>query len=809
MKVDLIYAGCLNFSKAEEIIVKVYGENLKCNYADSDDKLLQLIADSDSDVVITIGDKNGRELNVPDCFCSALNSNYDKMRQTALLKLPTYKEILCQGEVIGFYKIINSRIYILINNINEENTDFLEALYNGLLMALKEKEQQSESFSHLNEELENVLHLSDGNNNVREERTVPKHSLYSSTGNSKRISFEKSKDVNVVTRKGTFTKKAIAVFALLLVISFSYVLALYYLVQPMKYDSVAAFCQNLYGSQTKESAPAGYLIRFTSLFKANKEVGGWIIVPATDISCPVVYSTDDFYDNHLFDGSQNRFGTLHFSKNQKRDEFNYNTVIYGNNSGEKRGFSNLTKYLERQFFEQAATIEMNTVSDLNNWKAFSVIEYDSSKFDPSLNEFFDEEEFSRFLNCLQQYSAFNTSMDVKGNDRILTLITNHKSENGDSLAVVFRQVRNKEKDDRYNNVIAEVNKDVKTAEEFKAENFQVIANVEPTIISTTFAQPESEATTVISTNSTTTKNITTAATVATTKEKAAEKTTKKPTEATKPKATKPPENNGKVISVYNSNLGKRVTDDAVAIVAQIVQAEMGSSFSVEALKAQAVASYTYLLYYGAGNGKYPSVAMRDAPNKVLNAVKAVQGETITYNGKLCNAKYSATSAGKTANCEDVWNDDLPYLRSVDSSVEKSLSGFNTTRTYKASDIAKWVKDEYNIDLNKVKDKNKWLTCTYDSNELYVKSLSLGGLKSVRGFDFRVNLVTKSRAGSSKLLRSHAFNIKYISSDDCFVFDVFGYGHGVGLSQNGANIYAKNGWSYKQILEHYYPGAKLS
>ena len=236
---------------------------------------------------------------------------------------------------------------------------------------------------------------------------------------------------------------------------------------------------------------------------------------------------------------------------------------------------------------------------------------------------------------------------------------------------------------------------------------------------------------------------------------------------------------------------------------------MGSSYELEALKAQAVAAYTYMLYSGAADGKAPSAPMKTAGSRAIQAANAVAGQTITYNGQLCNAVYSATSAGKTANCNEVWTADLPYLRSVDSAVDESVSNFKTTRVYTASNIAKWVKSEYGVDLTTVKDKTKWFSCTYDANKLYVKTVSLGGLKSVKGINLRYDLFTSSRTGSSNTLRSHAFTVSYSSSNDSFTFTVKGYGHGVGLSQTGANQYAKKGWSYAEILKHYYKGVTLS
>ena len=66
----------------------------------------------------------------------------------------------------------------------------------------------------------------------------------------------------------------------------------------------------------------------------------------------------------------------------------------------------------------------------------------------------------------------------------------------------------------------------------------------------------------------------------------------------------------------------------------------------------------------------------------------------------------------------------------------------------------------------------------------------------------------SRVGASNVLRSSAYTIAYNESEDVFIFTVKGYGHGVGMSQAGANQYAKNGWTYDEILKHYFTGITL-
>lgn len=263
-------------------------------------------------------------------------------------------------------------------------------------------------------------------------------------------------------------------------------------------------------------------------------------------------------------------------------------------------------------------------------------------------------------------------------------------------------------------------------------------------------------------------------------------------------------------TVTNQFTGSVVQGSAVDIVAQVIEAEMGSSFNLEALKAQAVATYTYLYYNGAaGDSSDASAPMKTAGARATQAAQAVAGQVLTYNGQICNSLYFAMSAGKTTRSADVWGGDMPYLVSVDSSVDSQCSQFQTTRTYSAATIADCVMKQYGVDLNTVADKSLWIQPTYDATGLYVKTVNFGGLASDTGYHLRTNVLTSSRVGASNVLRSHAFTVSYDAASDSFTFVVKGYGHGVGMSQEGANLYAASGWSYEQILSHYYPGTTLS
>ena len=247
--------------------------------------------------------------------------------------------------------------------------------------------------------------------------------------------------------------------------------------------------------------------------------------------------------------------------------------------------------------------------------------------------------------------------------------------------------------------------------------------------------------------------------------------------------------------------GAIIKGDYMDIIPAIVEAEMGSGFSKEALKAQAVAAYCWLINAGSQSGSAPSVPMKTASDKVESACREVYGVKVKYKGETAQTYYYAISAGYTANCKDVWWADIPYLRAVKSEGDEDYSGFKTTVKYSASELKSRVKDTYGVSLSGV-SKSEWFKITHDENNAYVRSVNIGGKKSVSGSSFRDSLLQYE-------LRSTAFAVKYNKSSDTFTFTVRGWGHGVGLSQVGANYYAKKGWSYTDILTHYYPGTTVS
>lgn len=256
--------------------------------------------------------------------------------------------------------------------------------------------------------------------------------------------------------------------------------------------------------------------------------------------------------------------------------------------------------------------------------------------------------------------------------------------------------------------------------------------------------------------------------------------------------------------------GDVVSGKAIDIVSGIVAREVGGSFAPEAIKAQAVAAYTYIKYFNL-RGSSPSAMLADASDSIKVLVGSVIGQAIYYNGEVIQATYSASSAGCTASSVNVWGTDLPYLRSVYCELDAQYDpNYGKTKTFTSSDIKARVYSTTGISLSG--DPWAWFTIDDRTEGKYVGNMSIGGYHtyidsygdtvSITGRVFRERIMGFD-------IRSSAFDISYDSASDEFTVTTYGYGHGVGMSQNGANALATyRNYDYIQILEFYYSGTMV-
>lgn len=277
----------------------------------------------------------------------------------------------------------------------------------------------------------------------------------------------------------------------------------------------------------------------------------------------------------------------------------------------------------------------------------------------------------------------------------------------------------------------------------------------------------------------------------------------------------PSDNGGSTGETINVTMnGSQQTLDLVTCLAMIAQNELGSNAPAEAYKAQCVAAHCWIL----SQGGYPSVAGATPGAAALAAAQEVAHVLITYNGNVCFTPYFASASTGTASAADVWGNDRAWLQAVESPYDQSTAThWNTngatsgTARFSRATLQQRILDVLGIDLSGV-DPNSWFKILSANQYGWVSQMQIGPdggpNTTCRGSWFRETLLA-GQSVDGRSLRSQCFTVTYDAGSDCFIFDVYGYGHGVGMSQWGAVGYANNGWSYQQILQHYYPGTTLT
>ena len=278
--------------------------------------------------------------------------------------------------------------------------------------------------------------------------------------------------------------------------------------------------------------------------------------------------------------------------------------------------------------------------------------------------------------------------------------------------------------------------------------------------------------------------------------------------------------NERIVSVYFHTLDKVEKIDIEEYLIGVLPAEMPPSFNLEALKAQAVAARTFIINReGASDETHKGATVCTDPshckaymsedeaenkwgiewdktykNKIKRAITETRGQILTYDNEPISAVFHSTSSGKTENSEDVWQNALPYLRSVESEGEDKSPRFKSSEEITIDEFKQKIKS-LNKDVSFSNNKKEWIgNITYNESGS-VKTIEISG-KEFKGTDIRT------------LFGLRSANFK-ITIGDKVTFDVTGNGHGVGMSQYGANHAAENGYTYDEILKKYYLGVELS
>ena len=259
------------------------------------------------------------------------------------------------------------------------------------------------------------------------------------------------------------------------------------------------------------------------------------------------------------------------------------------------------------------------------------------------------------------------------------------------------------------------------------------------------------------------------------------------------------------ITIYRSN-GSIINLNMTDYLIGVVSSEMPASFNLEALKAQSVLARTYALKAKQTGKKLTDTVSTQSYididqmknkwensfntyyNKIKNAVENTNGEYLSYNGNYIEALYHSTNNGKTESSLDVFGNYYPYLISVSSEYDKNASSYLRTISMPLDTIS----NKLGLSLN---------------NDSVISILSYTDGGNIKEININGNNFSGKKVRELLGFRSADFDISI--SDNNANITTRGYGHGVGMSQYGANGMANAGYSYKDILSHYYPGTTLT
>lgn len=257
----------------------------------------------------------------------------------------------------------------------------------------------------------------------------------------------------------------------------------------------------------------------------------------------------------------------------------------------------------------------------------------------------------------------------------------------------------------------------------------------------------------------------------------------------------------------------------------VVAAEMPAEFNIEALKAQAVAARTYAvsrsLRYPEGHPDHKAASIcrgvhcqaylslgelrqikgeewiENYWGKIEEAVDSTKGELIYYNGEVIESLYHSTSGGMTEDAVNVFSQDTPYLKSVQSPYEENAPRFKTVITITDEEFISKINSAYpeaKVNKDNLTEKIKLIEKTPSGR---IKEIAIGK-EILDGRVFR----------DLFKLNSTNFTITYITKLKIIDITTYGFGHGIGMSQWGANGMGKNGSSYLEILNHYYTDVEV-
>lgn len=272
------------------------------------------------------------------------------------------------------------------------------------------------------------------------------------------------------------------------------------------------------------------------------------------------------------------------------------------------------------------------------------------------------------------------------------------------------------------------------------------------------------------------------------------------------------------VKVFKTENNSTVKVDMFEYLVGAVAGEMPATYCEEALKAQSVVCYTYVLWTMGKENNSEDYQITDSSSlhqcyldkseqmkkwgddyeenrKIIeNAVRSVYGEYLSYNNKPAMTVFHALSGGYTMSAENVWGNKVPYLIAVNAPGDELSSDFEETIQISTNEFRTLF--EENSDTIFESDTPKdWTTLIEKTESGYINKL-------------RVGTEIFTARDIKKILGFRGISFKGTLKDDIYIFKVYGKGHGVGMSQYSADYMARQGKTYKEILAHFYPGTEF-
>ncbi len=280
-----------------------------------------------------------------------------------------------------------------------------------------------------------------------------------------------------------------------------------------------------------------------------------------------------------------------------------------------------------------------------------------------------------------------------------------------------------------------------------------------------------------------------------------------------------PEGKYSKIKLLHSKTGEIEEVNLETYLCNVVSAEMPATFEKEALKAQAMVARTYTIYK-VNNKKHDNSDICDSSSccqawiskedrlakweeskreenwkKITEAVNETKGKIVTYNNQVINAFFHSNSGGTTEMPVNVWGgSNYPYLQVVETSGEEAYTQYSSEATFSYEEIINKIKTKYeDIQINFANNDDLKILEYTESGR--VKTIKFGN-HNLSGVETRTILGLKST------------NFEIIKQNNQITFNVKGYGHGVGMSQTGADSLAKQGKNAEEIIHHFYTNVEI-